>query len=250
MLLGRRGWATVSGGFASEHGLRVGSSFMLPTPSGQRQFHVAAITTNIGWPPGTITLNTDEYSRYWQSTAPTTLAVDMQRGVSPMDGVQAIRRSLGNASALRVQTSGKRIAEVEATARQGLSILNDVSNLLLLISALALAAALSTTIYQRRGRLASLKAQGFDRGQLWRGVLIESGLVLGIGCLDGAILGLYGHALADHYLRASTSFPAPFSIGPLQILLTLLIVGGASLAVVAVPGYMAAGVAPELSFQE
>lgn len=249
-LLGRSGWATVSGGFASEHGLHLGSSFTLPTPSGPVRFDVAAITTNIGWPPGTITLNTDEYSHYWHSAAPTTLAVDLQRGTSPTEGVRAIRRALGNPRALRVQTSSERIAEVEGTARQGLSILNDVSNLLLLISALALAAALSTTIYQRRGRLASLKAQGFDRRQLWRGVLIESAVVLGIGCLDGAILGLYGHALADHYLRVSTSFPAPFSVGPLQILLTLLIVGGASLAVVAIPGYMAAGVAPELSFQE
>lgn len=250
MLMSERGWTAISGGFASEHGLRVGSSFTLPTPSGQARFAVAAITTNIGWPPGTITLNTDEYSRYWKNDAPTTLAVNLKRGATPTQGVRAIRQSLGNTSALRVQTSRQRIAEVEGTARQGLSILNDVSNLLLLISALALAAALSTTIYQRRGRLASLKAQGFDRSQLWRGVLIESAVVLGIGCMDGTILGLYGHALADHYLRASTSFPAPFSIGPVHVILTLLIVGGASLAIVAVPGYAAAGVAPELSFQE
>jgi putative ABC transport system permease protein len=249
-LMSQNEWATVSSGFASEHGLQVGSSFTLPTPSGAARFNVAAITTNIGWPPGTITLNTNDYSRYWQSTDPTTLAVDLKPGTTPAEGVRAIRQALGSTSALRIQTSSKRIAEVEDIARQGLSILNDVSNLLVLISALALAAALSTTIYQRRDRLASLKAQGFDRPQLWRGVLIESAVVLGIGCLDGAVLGLYGHALADYYLRVSTSFPAPFSVSAAQIMLTLLIVGGVSLAVVAIPGYSAAGVAPELSFQE
>jgi putative ABC transport system permease protein len=249
-LMAQNGWATVSSGFASEHHLRIGNSFILPAPSGPARFKVAAITTNIGWPPGTITLNTNDYSRYWQSDNPTTLAVDLKRGVASQDGVHSIRQALGATTGLRVQTSGERIAEVEGIARQGLSILNDISNLLLLISALALAAALSTTIYQRRGRLASLKAQGFDRPQLWRGVLIESAVVLGIGCLDGAILGLYGHALADYYLRVSTSFPAPFSIGAVQILLTLLIVVGVSLAVVAIPGYSAAGVPPELSFQE
>jgi putative ABC transport system permease protein len=142
------------------------------------------------------------------------------------------------------------MAEVKAIGRQGLSVIGDISKLLLLISALALAVALSTAIYQRRGRLASLKAQGFDRLQLWRGVLLESAVVLGIGCLDGAILGLYGHALADRYLRVNTGFAASFSLGAAQIILTLLIVGGASLAVVAIPGYSAAGVAPELSFQE
>jgi putative ABC transport system permease protein len=249
-LMAQNGWATVSSGFASEHHLRIGNSFILPAPSGPARFKVAAITTNIGWPPGTITLNTNDYSRYWQSANPTTLAVDLKRGVASQDGVHSIRQALGATTGLRVQTSGERIAEVEGIARQGLSILNDISNLLLLISALALAAALSTTIYQRRSRLASLKAQGFDRPQLWRGVLIESAVVLGIGCLDGAILGLYGHALADYYLRVSTSFPAPFGISAVQILLTLLIVVGVSLAVVAIPGYSATGVPPELSFQE
>jgi putative ABC transport system permease protein len=250
MLMRGRGWAAVSSGFATEHTLGVGSSFSLPTPSGAVRFRVAAITTNIGWPPGTVTLNTDDYSRYWQSTDPTTLAVSLKPGITPTEGVGVVRRALGPASALRVQTSSERIAEVRSIGRQGLSVLGDISSLLLLISALALAAAISASIYQRRGRLASLKAQGFDRRQLWRGVLIESATVLGIGCLDGAILGLYGHALADRYLRISTSFPAPFSLTLPQTLLTLLIVAGVSLAVVAVPGYAAAGVAPELSFQE
>ncbi len=249
-LMQKDGWAAVSSGFATEHHLHVNSQFTLPTPSGVAPFKIAAITTNIGWPPGTITLNTSDYSRYWQTTDPTTLAVDLKTGTTPAEGVDAIRRALGSTSALRVQTSAERIAEVKIIGRQGLSVLGDMANLLLLISALALAAALSATIYQRRGRLASLKAQGFDRAQLWRGVLIESAVVLGIGGLDGAILGLYGHALADYYLRVSTSFPAPFSVGVVQILLTLLIVGGASLAVVAIPGYSAAGVPPELSFQE
>lgn len=244
------GWAAVSSGFAAEHGLHVNSPFVLPAPSGSARFNVAAITTNIGWPPGTITLNTSDYSRYWQTTDPTTLAVNLKSGTTPAEGVSAIRRALGSASALRVRTSAERIAEVKIIGRQGLSVLGDMADLLLLISALALAAALSATIYQRRGRLASLKAQGFDRPQLWRGVLIESAVVLGIGGFDGAILGLYGHALADYYLRVSTSFPAPFSVGVVQIMLTLLIVGGVALVVVAIPGYSAAGVPPELSFQE
>lgn len=249
-LMGQNGWATVSSGFAAEHDLRIGRPFTLPTPSGSVRLNVAAITTNIGWPPGTITLNTTDYSRYWQSTDPTTLAVDVKRGITPTEGARAIRQALGRTSALRVQTASERIAEVKVIGRQGLSVLGDISNMLLLISALALAAALSTAIYQRRERLSSLKAQGFDRLQLWFGVLLESAVVLGIGCLDGAILGVYGHALADRYLRVSTSFAAPFSFGAGQIVLTLLIVGGVSLAVIAIPGYSAAGVAPELSFQE
>lgn len=244
------GWATVSSGFADERGLSVGSRFYLPTPAEVVPFRVAAITTNIGWPPGTITLNTNEFGRYWQTNDPTTLAIQLKPGVSPKAGTRVVRDALGPTNALRVQTSEERIGEVRAIGRQGLSVLGGISNLLLLISAIALASAISAAIYQRRGRLASLKAQGFVRRQLWRGVLLETTVVLGIGGVDGVILGFYGHALADRYLRVSTSFPAPFSLTALQTFLTLLALVGASLVAVSIPGYAAAGVAPDLSFQD
>lgn len=251
LLMSRGGWATVSSGFASERDLHLGGVFSLPTPSGLLRVRVAAITTNIGWPPGTITLNTTDYSRYWQTTDPTTLAVQLKPGIAPQAGKGAVERALATSSSgLRVQTSRERIVEVEGIARQGLSILSDISLMLLLISALALAAALSTAIYQRRGRLVELKEQGFDRLQVWRGLILESAVILVIGCLDGAILGIYGHTLADRYLRLTTSFPAPFAVGVTQIVLTLLIVVAVSLAVIALPGYSAAGVSTEVSFQE
>jgi putative ABC transport system permease protein len=250
LLMRHPGWATISSGLASERHLHLGSVFSLPTPSGQASFRVAAITTNIGWPPGTITLNTADYGRYWQSTDPTTLAVDLKPGVSARAGRDAVERAIVGTVGLRVQTSGERIGEVEGIARQGLSILIDISLMLLLISALALASALSTAIYQRRGRLIELKEQGFDRMQVWRGLLLESAVVLTIGCLDGTILGVFGHALADRYLRLSTGFPAPFGMGTLQIVLTLLIVVAVSLAVIALPGYSAASISTEVSFQE
>jgi putative ABC transport system permease protein len=248
--LRENGWAAVSSGFAGEHHLHVGGSFTLPTPSGPARFAVAAITTNIGWPSGTITMNTSDYGRYWQTTDPTTVAVTLKTGISPEAGKRAVEAALGHPPGLRVQTSRERIAEVERSTSQGLNVLSEIAILLLVAAAFALAAALSTAIYQRRVRLASLKAQGFDRFQLWRSLLMESVVVVGIGCVDGAILGLYGHALADRYLRLSTGFPAPFGIGEVQMIATLLVICGISLAVVALPGYAAAGVSPRVSFQE
>ena len=118
------------------------------------------------------------------------------------------------------------------------------------MAALSLAAALSTAIWQRRNRLAALKTQGFDRWQLWRSLLLESAIVLGIGAADGAILGIYGHALANRWLRIATGFPAPFSPEIAQVLVALLLVAGIALAIVAVPGYKAATVPASTSFQE
>jgi len=112
------------------------------------------------------------------------------------------------------------------------------------------AASLSAAIWQRRARLSAMKTWGYDHLQLWRSILLESAILLVIGCVEGAALGLYGHALADRWLRATTDFPAPFSLGGEQVILTLAIILGIAIAVVAVPGFSAAQVPPGVSFQE
>ncbi len=46
-----------------------------------------------------------------------------------------------------------------------------------------MAAAIGNMVWQRRPRLAKLKLEGFPRGELWRTILLESVLLLGVGCL-------------------------------------------------------------------
>jgi putative ABC transport system permease protein len=249
-LLRRGGWTAVSSAFADEHHLRVGSIFTLPTPAGTAQFGVAAITTNLGWPPGAVTINTTDFRRWWGTTDPTALAIDLEPGVSPDAGKHAVSAAVGAQSGLQVLTVHERISYLDNVASQGLQSLSEISTLLLLTAALALAATFSTAIYQRRARLATLKVDGFDRRQLWRGLLLEGGVILAIGCFDGFALGLYGHALADRYLRLGTGFPVPFSVGVPQAILTLLVVVGIALVVIALPGYSAAGITTEARLQE
>jgi putative ABC transport system permease protein len=249
-LLRRNGWATVSSGFAGEHRLRVGDSFSLPTPSGLERFGVAAITTNIGWPSGTITINTHDYSRWWQTTNPTTLAIGLQPGVSATEGRRTVEDTLGPNRVLRVQTSRQRIAEVEHTVSQGLHSLSEIATLLLIAAALAVASALSATIWQRRAMLASLKIQGYGTTQLWRALLLESAIVLGLGAAVGAIVGVYGHALACRALIRITGFPAPFSIDIQQMAITLALLTSITMIVIALPGLLSARVSAQASFQE
>jgi putative ABC transport system permease protein len=244
------GWAAVSSGFADEHHLRVGVPFLLPTPSGPARFGVAAVMTNSGWPPGEITITTGAYQRYWQTTDATALEVDLKEGANLAVAQRAIQVALGVDSGLAVRTAAERTAESEASARQGLHSLVEISLLLLIAGALAIAASLSAVIWQRRDRLASMKSQGFDQWQLWRSLLIESTIVLVIGCIDGAVLGVYGHALADRWLRTTTGFPAPFAAGGPQLFLTLLIVAGIALTVVALPGWSVAQAPSSAGFQE
>lgn len=249
-LLRKGGWAAISGAFADERGLRVGSAFTLPAPAGTAPLRVAAITTNLGWSPGAVIIDAADYRRYWQTAEPSALEVSLRPGVTQAVGRRAVMSALGDRPGLGVQTLDERESQYDANARQGLSALNQISELLLIAAALAVAAALIASIWQRRPRLASLKIQGYDTAQLWRALLLESAIVLGIGCAIGAVAGVYGHALASRWLRLETGFPAPFHLELARVLLTLALLAAMALAVIAAPGLAAARAPAQASLQE
>jgi putative ABC transport system permease protein len=246
----RRGWAAVSSGFAEEHHLTVGGAFTLPAPSGPALLRVAAVTTNSGWPAGTITLGGADYTQLWQSREAAALEINLSRGTSMASGLAAVHAALRSRPGLWIAPAGSRAGEAQASARQGLHTLGQISTLLIVAAALAVAAALSASVWQRRVRLASLKIQGYHPAQLWGGLLIESATMLGIGALLGATVGVYGHALASRWLTGATGFPAPFSFAGTQILLTLALISAITLAVMALPGLAAASVPARASLQE
>lgn len=248
-LLRLGGWATVSEGFAKEHKLSVGERFELPTPSGELPLRVAGITTNLGWPAGAITFSSQDYLRGWQDENPSALEVDLRPGVPLAAGRRAVQAAL-NRFGLVVQTFREREAQANHDLRQGLSSLGQIATLLLVTGAIAVAASLAAAIWQRRPRLAAMKTWGYDELRLWRSLLTECAILLGIGCIDGAVLGLYGHALADRWLELTTDFPAPFAFGGEQALLCLGLVVTVALAVIALPGFLAARVSPTIGFQE
>jgi putative ABC transport system permease protein len=249
-LIRQGGWATVSQSLATELGLRVNDHFALPTPAGGLHLGVAAITTNLGWPAGAITLSTADYERGWQNSKPSAFEVVLKPGVTLAAGKHQVQTALGQGSALTVQTFREREAQTDSSARQGLMSLGDISALILITGALAVAASLGAAIWQRRARLAAMKTWGYDYLQLWRSLLLEGVILMTIGCLDGALLGIYGHALADRWLKLTTDFPAPFAFGAGQVVLTLSLVICIALVVISLPGFIAARVSPSVSFQE
>jgi putative ABC transport system permease protein len=244
------GWAAVSTAIADEQRLRIGSAFALPTPTGSSKFRVAAIIDNVGWAPGAIVINTADYQHSWHTRDPTALELDVAHGVSVSTAKAAAQRALESGSGLKVQTAGEQAAQGRRLARQGLTRLTQISILVLIGAIAALTSAMAGALWQRRPQLAALSAQGFERGHLWRGLLVETGLLVTTGCALGAAFGLYGQFLLTRWLRLSTGFPAPYSLaGPLALAVVAL-VGVVALAVTAIPGYFAARVPPSVSFQE
>ncbi len=211
---------------------------------------MAAITTNLGWSSGAIIIDSGDYARAWATSDPSALEVDVQPAADPQTVRRAIEHALGPGVALKVQTSGERAAQADALARKGLSRMNQISLLLIVAAAMAMAAAMGAAIWQRRRTLASLRIQGFSPRQLRAILMYESALVLLAGCLTGAIAGIYGHLLSDRFLRLTTGFPAPFAPAGAQTAAIVLVIAAVALCVLAIPGYIASQAPPRLALQE
>jgi putative ABC transport system permease protein len=244
------GWAVVSDQLAKQEGTGPGGRITLPTPSGDVELRVAATTTNLGWAPGTVIVNRDDFARLWHSDAPTSVEVSLAAGADPAATRAAIEQALGADSGLKVLTAAERVKIINASARQGLDRLDQIATLLLVAAVLAMAAAMSAAIWQRRVAIAALRIQSFTPRQLWTMLLVESGVVLAAGCLTGAVLGLLGQVGADRYLRAATGFPVAAVPAGWQTVEAFTIVVAAALAVVAIPGWFASRVDPSLGLQE
>jgi putative ABC transport system permease protein len=244
------GWIAISRQIAEEHGVGVGATLTVPTPSGPRAYRIAALTTNLAWSPGVIFMASSDFTRAWRTSAPSALAIRTSATASIESVKHEITASLGSASGLEVASAPVRRQKIDQLTSEGLSQLGLVSTLLLLAAILALAAALTSSIHQRRRALAGLRLAGAPPARLRRVLLVEATLVLAAGCVTGALAGVYGQFVIDAYLRHVTGFPvagAGAALRPVEIFALVL---GAALVLAALPGWRASNVPPALALAE
>jgi putative ABC transport system permease protein len=237
------GWAVLSQGLASEHHLQVGQMFTLPAPR-PMSLRVAALSTNLGWPPGAIILNASDYARAWGSGDPSAYEIQTKPGVTAATVRGSVQRALGPATGLTVETTPQRQQRHYALISEGLSRLTQIRLLVLIAAVLAVAGAVCSMIWQRRDLVAFIKRQGYRRSVLWRWLLCEGALLLASGCLIGAIFGLYGQLLVSHALVSVTGFPISLQIEGLVALTSFALVSVGTLALVSLPGYFVVCVLP------
>ena len=288
--LAEGGWVAVSAQIAAAAGVGLGDWIEVPTPSGVARLRVAATTTNLAWSPGVVFLGMRDFGRLWHTGAPTALAIYPQPGAEPgvvRARVQAVLDgspgATGPGSAATPTTPGatgpgsvatpttpgavgpgsratptglvavdaaERERSIDGLTSEGLGQLGEISNLLLAVAVLALAAALGSAIWQRRAAMAGLRLSGVRPRRLRAILLIEATLMLSAGCLTGALVGLYGELVIDRYLTHVTGFPVGgvgASARPFEL---LAVIAATVLALVAAPAWQASKVSPTFAFSE
>jgi putative ABC transport system permease protein len=243
------GWVVVSKALAAERHLRIGDAFTLPSPVPET-VRVAALSTNMGWAPGALIMNAEDFARASGSQDASAYNVLLAPRIPVARAVGEIRRALGPASGLAVEGAEAHAERQRTLSRQGLARLSQIATLIMLGAVLAMAAAMGTMVWQRRPRLAKLRLEGFARTELWRTLLLESVLLLGAGCASGALFGLYGQQLLDQALANVINFPVLRSVAVLPALVSPVLVLLAAAAAIALPGYLAAGVSPAVALED
>jgi putative ABC transport system permease protein len=231
------GWAVLSQALADEHHLRVGAWFVLPSPLPMR-LRVAALSTNLGWPPGAIVVNSRDYAQAWGSSEPSAYEIQIKPGASPESVRAVVAQAVGPQTGLAVETVAERQQRHYALIGQGLARLTQIKLLVLIAGALAIAGAMGSMIWQRRDLIAFMKVDGYRRGVLWRWLLCESLLMLAAGCLTGALFGIYGQLLISHALATVTGLPIALGAETLVALFSVLLVSSIVTAIIALPGYL------------
>lgn len=249
--IGSGNFVAVSKQIMQQAHTRIGGTITLPTPSGPARMRIVASTTNLAWSPGAIFIGSGAYRRLWHTAQPTALAVELAPGARAQSTARAIRRLLAaRSSGLQALTARQRNASIDALTGEGLARLGEISTLLLIAAILALAAALTSAIWQRRPALAGLRLSGVRPRRLRLILFLESSMMLAAGCLTGALAGVCGQIVIDGYLTHVTGFPVArlgTSMRPFEI---LAIVALATLAIVSVPGWIASRVSPTVAFNE
>lgn len=237
------GWAVLSEALAAEHHLTVGQFFTLPSPR-PLTLRVAALTTNLGWPPGALILSSATYARAWAGNAPTAYTIQTASGTPTGVVRDRVRQALRSVPGLTVETSGERDQRRYVIAAQGLSRLTQIRLLVLIAALLAVIGAMGAMMWQRRDLIAFIKVQGYEAGTLRRWLLCEAAFLLTVGCLVGAIFGLYAQLLGSRFLATVTGFPIVVRLEGAAALTSFVLVSVVALAVVALPGYLVVRVPP------
>lgn len=209
--LPKAGDVALSYGLARSEGLRLGQSFVLPTPTGPQRVRYVATVANYGWQAGAITMGWRSLARIWGADDVSMVGIDLAPGADEATVKRNVLAVIGPDVPLRVETVSQGEARTLRAADLGLQRVRQIAFAILIGAVLAISASMLTAIMQRRRRIAGLRALGMSRSQAFGALLAEVSFVLAIGAIVGILLGIVGQILIVRWSFTTAGFPIRFA---------------------------------------
>jgi putative ABC transport system permease protein len=210
------GAVLISEAYAYHHGLHLGATLRLRTDQGMRDFPIAGVYYEYSSDQGVIAMSRRTFERYWNDRRLTSLGIYAAPGVDDTQLRATVQRLIEPEQAL-VVSSSRSIREASMKIFDRSFAITEVLRLLAaLIAFVGIVSALMALQLERTHELGVLRAIGVTPRQLWRLVMVETGLMgliagllaLPVGTATAALLVLvlnqrsFGWALDLHIAPA------------------------------------------------
>lgn len=168
------------------------SIIRLNTPKGPVDFPVAGVFSDFFVKGGRILMNRQIHQKYWQTNFTTNIELFLKPGVDPEQAVSTLKQNYdGDMLTIVSQTSLRR--DVMKLFDRTFAITVALQILSAVVAFIGILNTIMSLMHERQHEIGILRANGLTRGQLWKLILIESGI---IGFLAGLLAIPLGSVLA------------------------------------------------------
>jgi putative ABC transport system permease protein len=169
------------------------TSVALATDQGLIEFPVVAIYYDYSSTQGSVLMSLDTYRKYWNDNAITAVAAILEPGASPETIARQLRNRLANIQNLEIRPNSLLRSEVLDVFDRTFAITTALQLLATSVAFIGILSALLSLELERQRELGILRAIGLTSRQLWRLILLETGL---LGSVAGILSMPTGYVLA------------------------------------------------------
>lgn len=226
----QQGQVIISEPLANRTNLKTGEVIEFQTPRGEQRFKIAGIFYDYASSEGSVLMWQDVYRRWWDDEAVTAIGLRLKEGVNPDDAARQIQQSLQTEQALLVRANAALRNDVMEVFDRTFAITAALRILATLVAIIGILSTLSLLQIEKQRETGILKALGVTGRELWRLVMLETGLM---GLIAGLLAAPTGFVLAIILIEVinlrSFGWTILLSVNPLAFLLAVMIALGAAL---------------------
>jgi putative ABC transport system permease protein len=138
---------------------------------------VVGIYYDYASPQGTVLMALDVYRKYWRDSSITSIALRLHPGADPDEVSIQLRDQLSSVQYLQIRANKPLRAEVMDIFDRTFAITSALQLLATIVAFIGVLSALLSLELERQRELGILRAIGLTGRQLWRLVMIETGLL-------------------------------------------------------------------------
>lgn len=220
----QQGGVIISEPLANRANLKVGDQMVFHTPKGDQSFEIAGIFYDYASSEGSVLMWQDVYLQWWQDDAVTAIGLRLKEGIDPDEAARQIQEKLQTNQNLLVRANASLRKDVMEVFDRTFAITAALRILATLVAVIGILSTLSLLQIEKQRETGILKALGVTGKELWRLVMLETGLM---GLVAGLLAAPTGFVLAIILIEVinlrSFGWTILLFVNPLAFLLALVL---------------------------